>query len=617
MRRFVEEELVIPTGPFAGRRFRCDRQPFTGLWFDAIDSGRWRRFAHSGGVQGGKTLNGSVAPLMYHLFEVGEKVIYGVPTLDMVRDKWLEDILPAIQASRYRDLLPRSGEGSRGGNVESRVTFGNGATLKFMTGGSGDKGRAGFTSRVVVVTEVDGMDTAGGGSREADKITQLEARTTAFGDRARVYLECTVSTEAGRIWQEIVQGTDSRIALRCPFCRAYVTPERQHLVGWQDAPDLAAAKDRARLACPGCGETWDDGDRRDANADAVLVHRGQKIDAAGAVTGDAPRTETLGFRWTAANNLLLSLGYVAAKEWRAARDPDAENSDTACRQFLWTLPREDAAGDGTKLDAHAIAARVTGDPRGRVPSGAERVVVAVDVGKWRCHWVALALFEDGRRHAVEYGQLQVPSDELGQEAALTTALREFRDGALADGWESDAGRVTPDVVLADSGWLTETVYGFCRESPGWFPAKGFAAAQYRRPYRAPRGKDRTVAFVGDGYHLVRMPAKGVRLFDCNADRWKSAVHDGLLVPPAAAGAITLYKAAAADHLTLGKHLTAERQTRSFEAGVGEVVAWEALSRNNHYFDAFGLALVAAAYAAAAERRDEGGEKRTWFARRKR
>jgi hypothetical protein len=155
------------------------------------------------------------------------------------------------------------------------------------------------------VTEVDGMDTAGGGSREADKITQLEGRTTAFGDRARVYLECTVSIEAGRIWQEITQGTDSRIALRCPFCRAYVTPEREHLLGWQDAPDVAAAKERARLVCPACGELWDDQDRREANADAVLLHRGQSIDDADRVAGDPPRTETLGFRWTAANNLLV------------------------------------------------------------------------------------------------------------------------------------------------------------------------------------------------------------------------------------------------------------------------------------------------------------------------
>ena len=29
--------------PLSGRRFRCSRQPYTALWFDQVDSGRWSR----------------------------------------------------------------------------------------------------------------------------------------------------------------------------------------------------------------------------------------------------------------------------------------------------------------------------------------------------------------------------------------------------------------------------------------------------------------------------------------------------------------------------------------------------------------------------------------------
>src|SRR5690242_9240513 len=56
MREFAEQEIVIPDGPFQGRRFRCDRQPYTGLWFDAVDSGRWSRYVATGPTQSGKTL---------------------------------------------------------------------------------------------------------------------------------------------------------------------------------------------------------------------------------------------------------------------------------------------------------------------------------------------------------------------------------------------------------------------------------------------------------------------------------------------------------------------------------------------------------------------------------
>lgn len=86
-----------------------------------------------------------------------ETVILGVPDMEMASDKWQLDILPVIERSRFRDLLPKRGAGSRGGRVET-IHFRHGATLKFMSGGGSDKSRAGFTSRVVVITETDGMD---------------------------------------------------------------------------------------------------------------------------------------------------------------------------------------------------------------------------------------------------------------------------------------------------------------------------------------------------------------------------------------------------------------------------------------------------------------------------
>ena len=107
-------------------------------------------------------------PLLDHLFELGETVICGLPDMDMAADKWREDLMPVIARSKFKDLLPSAGGGSRGGRVES-LQFVNGATLTFMSGGGSDKSRAGFTSRVVVITETDGMDTAGGAAARATR----------------------------------------------------------------------------------------------------------------------------------------------------------------------------------------------------------------------------------------------------------------------------------------------------------------------------------------------------------------------------------------------------------------------------------------------------------------
>lgn len=295
MREFAEQEIVIPDGPFQGRRFRCHRQPYTGLWFDAVDSGRWNRYVATGPTQSGKSLACFVIPILYHLFEIGETVICGLPDMDMAADKWREAILPAIEQSRFRELLPRSGGGSRGGRVET-LKMRNGATLKFMSGGGSDKSRAGFTSRVVVITETDGMDQPGMTSREADKITQLEARTRAYGSRSRVYMECTVSTEQGRTWQEYTQGTQSRILLPCPHCSVWVSPEREHLTGWQGAESQASARQTGAFSCPSCGAIWSSDERTAANQQGKLLHHGQTVDEQGSVQGEPRASDTLGFR---------------------------------------------------------------------------------------------------------------------------------------------------------------------------------------------------------------------------------------------------------------------------------------------------------------------------------
>jgi len=187
VREFAEQELIIPNGPHAGERFRCSRQPYSGLLFDAVDSGKFNNITGTGPTQSGKTLNMLLVFLLYHLFEVGENVIFGVPTMDVANDKWREDIVPLIESSGFAHLLPDKGEGSRGGKLENAVTFKNGATLKFMTGGSGgkrgDKKRAAYTARVLVITETDGFDERGTGSDEADKISQLEGRVLSYGSK--------------------------------------------------------------------------------------------------------------------------------------------------------------------------------------------------------------------------------------------------------------------------------------------------------------------------------------------------------------------------------------------------------------------------------------------------
>ena len=599
LREFAEQEIVLPSGPYEGRRFRVDRQPFAGLWLDAVDSGLWTRFAVTAPSQSGKTLLGSLIPLCYHLFEVGERVIFGLPDMDMAADKWRDEILPIIERTRYRDLLPAKGGGSRGGKVRA-IKFRNGAVLRFMSAGGSDKSRAAYTSRVLVVTEVDGFDLSSAASREADKLKQLEARVRAYGPRRRVYLECTVSIEQGRIWREYLGGTASKIMLPCPHCRAWVAPDREQLVGWQDAENEHEAAKLAHFGCPACGAIWSEEDRRTANFGCRLVHRGQSIDAAGKISGEPPPTDTLGFRWSAANNLFTPAGQVGVDEWKAARDPNEDNSEREMRQFVWCLPYQPPTLDVTPLDPQVIRTRFAGDRKGFLPADAQFFTVAVDPGKRVSWWIAVAWRPGAGPHVVDYGTFEVRSDDLGYERALLIALRDFRDGTVMQGWALPGGQARiPDRITIDARYQgrddAKVVYAFCRESGNrrWLPTLGCGMGRsYYRNYRRPKKTGGGAVYVGEEYHVVYLPADGVFVVETNADYWKGWLHQRLSTPIDQPGAATFYHSTDRnEHISLAKHLTAEKQREEFIPGKGTVIRWEQESRKNHWFDCFYNACV--------------------------
>lgn len=605
MRAFAEQELILPDGPAKGRRFRVHRQPYTAPWLSLVSSGQWQRVFTTGPTQSGKSWIAFVLPILYHLFEIQETVICGLPDMGMADDKWHEDLLPAIEASRFRELLPTRGAGSRGGKLGAAqsVRFMNGVTLRFMSGGGGDKSRAAFTSRVVVITEVDGMDVAGGTSREADKITQMEARSDAYGSRRRIYGECTVTVEEGRTWQEYSKGTATKIILPCPHCTSWVTPEREHLLGWQDADNVVDAMANAHWTCPECGEPWTDDERAEANQRGKVLHRGQELDGDGNVCGELPATDTLGLRWSATNNLFWSAGDVARREWNGQRVADEDLAERELCQFVWAVPHKSLHIQATRLDIATLLKRTTNDPRGVVPAGARYLSVGIDVGKFLSHYAVIAWRDLASGLLMDYGRIDVPSREWGTEAAILRSLRDFRDTVLEPGWPigapAAAERMSPDRVCVDARWQGGTigvypVYQFTNESgDAYMPALGYGATQQNaKHYSRPTKTGRQIASIKEGYHIARQNAPRVQVVHVDSDHFKSFLHERLHTPRANPGALLFHEAAGNEHLGFIRHLCAEHPQDEFIPGRGTVTRWLQVSPQNHFLDAAMLACVA-------------------------
>ncbi len=604
LRTFAEAEIVLVEGPCRGLQFKVERQPFLGLLFDAISADEYRRIIVTGCVQSGKSLGAFVIPILWHLFEYKESVIAGVANAAMGNEKWQTEIRPVIEASKYAGLLPDRGEGARRGDIKSAVRFRNGTTLKFMSGSGRDHAIASFTARVVIMTEVDKYDTPSATSREADPVSRLYDRTNAYGDRARIYEECTTSIPEGRIWTDYEAGTRGRVVGQCGHCRAYVSPERSDLVLPPDAADVLDAAARAAWECPGCGATITDGERVAMNSAPRLLHAGETIDRRGRIRGERKRTDALSFRWSAFNNAFRPTAQIAADEYTAANAIDTDTAERHVCQANWAIPYQAPDYAVVPITAASVAARgdqAAGLERGICPANTQWITCGVDIGKFVNHWVAIAWGSGHRSQIIQYDVLDNDPDRLGVERGTMRALQEYRDFCMA-GWRIDGAadrRVMPAQVWIDSGWYgsQSTVYRFCREAnrsdpdpePAavrWRPIKGHGQTDpFSRSYRHPSTKTKAVRLIGDQYYTSRVADVVGGLVHVNVDHWKLQFQSMLCAEPDTPGAMGLFSAPAREHTKFSHHVTAEIPERRATPGRPEGFVFRIVSRVNHWLDA--------------------------------
>lgn len=608
--------LKIAEGREKGRRFNPRHQPFQRLWFQEFDIGRtsgqysprWTRFATCGCVQSGKSLLCFDIPILYYLLECGERVIVGVPTGEQASQKWEYELKPMIEDSPYRWMLPKSGKGSRGGTEVSRVRFGNGAELIFMTGHGGDEKRSSTTSRIVIITEADKMDKTGTTSKEADPVRQIIARTESFREEDKVIiLECTVSNTEGRIWKEYTEGSQGSLYSKCPHCLKWISPGRDQLVDWIEHDNVIDAGISARWVCPECKD--DITDHRDFMIDNVrLAHRGQTLDEDGNQIGPIPKTETFGFRWNAFFNKFWTTNQIARKEWKASRSEDILEANREIMQFTWAVPEDPPELEVVPLDIESLRRKVSGPINGRgiVPPGTKWITMGWDIGKYEVWYIALAHPENGGTITViEYGKERTHVKMQG-EKAIPTALTNLFNMAERGFADANGTLYRPSMTFIDSRYETAKVREWVRMLPGsarlrYYPVMGFGETEFgTTKYGERKRKDKGVTHLGDRYHKVWSPAGAVHYFEIDVDYWKLRTHERLGSTPGIGGAIEFfYSPRYSEHSLLISHLTAEKYVEEFVEGKGREKglkkAWVKERKANHLLDAIVYAQVAAYY----------------------
>lgn len=598
---FVEAEIRIPDGNYRGQRYRIDRQPVLRLWFDAIDSGDFNELVFTAPSQFGKTFAAFVIPLLYHTCELDETYILGVPYSDMAANKWEADVLPVLNASpSLRAMLPRHGSGSSGGKVRDSVTFAHGVICKFMSAGGQDAAKAGFTSRVFGVTEAKAFSEIREQSDEADPLRQLNARQRSYpANQRRSYVEGTLGTPQQLPHTLAALSTRSRILSTCPHCRAGISPERDDLLGWQDAKNEIEASANAAFFCPDCGGKIDEAQRRECLLNAKLVHDGQRLTKSGKVVGDPPRSKRLYFRASAWHNMFLPAGDIAADEWKAAQlpadSPEGLSAERELCQFIWCIPWSPPKLDSDiQLDKATIGNRRLELPRGMVPADTLRISVGVDLGGKVGWYVVLATLADGiTRHIPDYDAFDIPSHAMPIGQAIETALEDLRKQLLV-GFRDPSGRIwTPGERWYDAGYQTTAVLNFVRKHAQGDPNAADVAAYgrgttmvERGTYTLPKKRSNTIRQIDPDrfWFMERELGKQDNKLYWDADNTKYQVLQSLTIPADTAGTITLYSGVAKIHDRLVRHLTNEPLVTEVNAFGAETQKFKRKGAN-HLLDA--------------------------------
>lgn len=262
-------------------------------------------------------------------------------------------------------------------------------------------------------------------------------------------------------------------------------------------------------------------------------------------------------------------------------------------------PPEDAGPVGQGLTPEIVASRISGLDRFMLPANTVALTAAIDLGKYRLHWVVIAWQQGGTGFVVDYGEEAVFGTDKSMgteatEAVVYESLIDFRTKLLEKQFlDPEGNRKSIDFCMVDSGNFTQAAYQFCKDMGGIFhPSKGYS------PYRH-RDKHEANTIVGYNLHAKKLPAHNVWLYELDTDYWKQFIHERFLTPTFdddgiyRRGSLSIFTPEGnRKHGYFAKHIAAEELVTEFKEGKGSKTFWSVKNENNHWLDATYMAAAA-------------------------
>ena len=270
-------------------------------------------------------------------------------------------------------------------------------------------------------------------------------------------------------------------------------------------------------------------------------------------------------------------------------------------------PLHDDVSEETIMTADAIAAKLNGIQRKRVPLECTKLTMFVDVQKKCLFYTICAWSDDFNGAVIDYGTypeqrsrrftldtanptLQELYPHSSIEAQIYSALSALFKAKMSkiyvreDGAEMQVERAAID---ANWGQSTDIVYQFCRQndfSPRVIPSHGHYIGASSKPmteYKKKPGER-----IGLNWYMPSVIGKrAIRHIVFDTNFWKSFVHARLAVPIGDRGCLSLFGNRPLEHELFSEHMTAEYRVKT--SGRGRVVdEWKLRPdrTDNHWLD---------------------------------
>lgn len=448
--KWLEENIYLSreVSPNQPGKLDLSRQPWMAAILDAVVNPKVREISLLMGAQNGKSLCLQLSWMLLSMF-------YPSPCLISLAD---DDLTSRFVKQRLVPLILSNPAWSKNLHYATSGTHSIGDTIEyagmrtFFTGARSSSKLSSFPAKYLILDEVSKFQ--GMNVKEAHPLLLVKERVKSFPSH-KIMMASTPNIIEDPFYQEYLHSSQSHYYMPCPHCKKHFHFEfsTQNLV-WNTEGSFSDIRNTARYICPHCkGEIWD----KDKIA---IMQKGEWRNRDG---WDADNGH-MGFHLNSMYSPFVSFGDVAIEFVKASKSIIKREALKNFYNSWLALPWQEKALSSSEADIRGLIKREC--LKGIVPADTDYLVMGIDCGVHKQHYVVNAICQDGRTQVVDWGTIPAYNSKSGYGPnKLLDDLKYNRDGE----------DYYVDVAFIDCGYSTQSVYEEClaNRTPDYLrPCKG-------------------------------------------------------------------------------------------------------------------------------------------------